>query len=80
MAFSRSGDVIVSHRTAGQPGKIAVIAENGEFFKDITNKHLKDPRRVSVGRDGHLIVCDSGDKTIKVRDGIPAVVYRTRLW
>ena len=66
VAFSRSGDVIVSHRTAGQPGKIAVIAENGQFIKHITNKHLKDPWTVSVGRDGHLIVCDSGDKTIKV--------------
>ena len=66
VAFSRSGDVIVCHRTADQPRKIAVFAESGEFIKHITNKHLKDPIRVSVGRDGHLIVCDWGDKTIKV--------------
>ena len=66
VAFSRSGDVIVCHCTPVQPGKIAVFAESGQFIKHITNKHLKDPIRVSVGRDGHLIVCDLGDKTIKV--------------
>ena len=66
VAFSRSGDVIVCHGTAGQPRKIAVFAESGQFIKHITNKHLKDPRRLSVGWDGHLIVCDVGDKTIKV--------------
>ena len=43
-----------------------MFAESGQFIKNITNKHLKNPRTVSVGRDGHLIVCDSGDKTIKV--------------
>ena len=66
VAFSRSGDVIVCHERARQPRKIAVFAESGEFIKHITNKHLKDPIGVSVGRDGHLIVCDGGDKTIKV--------------
>ena len=66
VAFSRSGDVIVCHRTAGQLGKIAVFAESGEFIKHITNRHLKDPIEVTVGRDGDLIVCDWGDKTIKV--------------
>ena len=66
VAFSRSGDVIVCHGTAHNPRKIAVFAESGEFIKHITNKHLKDPYTVSVGRDGHLIVCDCGDKTIKV--------------
>ena len=66
VAFNRSGDVIISHRTAGQPRKIAVFAESGQFIKHITNKHLKDPSTVSVGRDGHLIVCNWGDKTIKV--------------
>ena len=66
VAFSRSGDVIVCYRTAGQPGKTAVFAESGQFIKHITNKHLKNPTRVSVGRDGHLIVCDVGDKTIRV--------------
>ena len=66
VAFSRSGDVIVCHESAFQPGKIAVFAESGQFIKHITNKHLKDPRTLSVGRDGHLIVCDCGDKTIKV--------------
>ena len=66
VAFSRSGDIIVSHGTAGQPAKIAVFAESGKFIKHISNKVLKNPGRVSVGRDGHLIVCDLGDKTIKV--------------
>ena len=58
VAFSRSGDVIFCHRTAGQPHEIAVFAESGQFIKHITNKHLKNPWTVSVGRDGHLIMCD----------------------
>ena len=66
VAFSRYDDIIVCHGTAGEPGKIAVFSESGQFIKHITNKHLKNPIRVSVGRDGHLIVCDSSDKTIKV--------------
>ena len=66
VAVSSSGDVIVSHETAGQPCKIAVFAESGQFIKHITNKHLKVPSTVSVGWDDHLIVCDWGDKTIKV--------------
>ena len=66
VAFSRSGDVIVCHGTGDQPRKIAVFAESGQFIKHITNKHLKDPWTVSVGRDCHLIVCDWGEETIKV--------------
>ena len=66
VAFSRSGDVIVCHESAFPPGEIAVFAESGQFIKHITNKHVEDPSRVSVGRDGHLIVCDFGDETINV--------------
>ena len=62
VAFTRSGDVIVCF----QPAEIVVFPESGQFIKHITNKHLKGPCRVSVRRDGHLIVCDLGDKTIKV--------------
>ena len=43
VAFSMSGDVIVCHRTAGQPAKIALFSESGQFIKHITNKHLKIP-------------------------------------
>ena len=72
VAFSRSGDIIVSHFTTGQPPKIAVFGESGQFIKHITNKHIKDPWRVSVGWDGQLIVSDVCKKTIMVLspDGI----------
>ena len=66
VAFSRSGDVTVSHRTAEQPDKIAVFAESGQFMKHITNKHLRNPWKVSVGQDGYLIVLGWRDHTIKV--------------
>ena len=66
VAFRRSGDVIVCHRTAHNLRKITVFAETRQFIKHITNKHLKEPTTVSVGRDGHLIVCDWYDNTIKV--------------
>ena len=65
VAFTTSGDVIVTHGEAAQSRKMSVFTERGQFIKHIT-QHLIDPRSVFVRTDGHMIVCDGGDKTINV--------------
>ena len=37
-----------------------------QFIKHINDKHLKDPRNISVGSGGRIITCDWADKQIKV--------------
>ena len=61
VAFNRSGDVTIC-----DSGEIFCFAESGEYFKNISNKHLIDPRNISIASDDHMLVCDSGDKTVKV--------------
>ena len=66
VAFTASGDVIVTHGEASQSRKMSVFTERGQFIKHISSDHLIDPRSVFVRADGHIIVCDGGDKTINV--------------
>ena len=61
VAFTNNGDLIVFHS-----GKISLFNDSGQFIKHITNKDLKVIMYVSVARDGRMIVCDWGDKTVKV--------------
>ena len=42
-----------------------LFTEYGDFIKDIS-QHLIDPSSVSVRDDGHMIVCDKGDNSVKV--------------
>ena len=65
VAFTASGDVLVIHEEHSQRSKISPFAENGQFIKNISHQ-LIDPQRASVRGDGHMIVCDSGNKSVKV--------------
>ena len=65
VAFTASGDVLVIHEEHSQRIKISPFAENGQFIKNISHQ-LIDPQRASVRGDGHMIVCDSGNKSVKV--------------
>ena len=65
VAFTASGDVLVIHEEHSQRNKMSLFAENGQFIKNISQQ-LIDPQRASVRGDGHMIVCDSGDKSVKV--------------
>ena len=65
VAFTASGDVLVIHEEHSQRSKISPFAENGQFIKNISHQ-LIDPQRASVRSDGHMIVCDSGNKSVKV--------------
>ena len=61
VAFTRSSNLIVI-----SSGKIFCFNECGEVGKNITRKHLKKPFRLTIARDGRMVVCDKGDNTVKV--------------
>lgn len=65
VAFTASGDVIVIHGEVTQTYKMCVFSEDGQFVKQIRD-HLINPFKVFVTTDGQLIVCDCGDKKVKV--------------
>ena len=65
VAFAASGDVIVIHGDGFKTYEMFLFTEHGQFIKHIS-QHLIDPLRVSVRTDGHLIVCDYGDYSVKV--------------
>ena len=65
VAFTASGDVIVIHGEVFKPHEMFLFTEHGQFIKHI-GQHLINPIRVSVTTDGHMIVCDYGDKSVKV--------------
>ena len=61
VAFTRSSDLIVIASR-----KLFCFNESGKFVKSITNKHLKAPHCLTIARDGRMVVCDWGDRTVKV--------------
>ena len=63
--FTTSDEVIVIHEEPFKPSKMFLFTEHGDFIK-IISQHLIDPFSVSVRDGGHMIVCDSGDKSVKV--------------
>ena len=65
VAFAASGDVIVIHRERFKLREMFLFTEHGQFIKHIS-QHLINPYNVSVRTDGHMIVCDWGDKSVKV--------------
>ena len=63
--FTTSDEVIVIHGKFFQPSKMFLFTEQGNFIK-VISQHLISPLSVSVRDDGHMIVCDSGDNSVKV--------------
>ena len=62
VAFTRSGELIVI-----ASGKMLCFhCESGKLFNNSTNKHLKRPFRLTIARDGRMVVCDYGDRSVKV--------------
>ena len=61
VAFAKSGGIIVVHSK-----KLSLFSEAGQFIEHIINPHLKQPWSVSVAPTGHVVVCDEGDKLIKL--------------
>ena len=65
VGFTTSDEVIVIHGELFKLNKIFLFTEHGNFIK-VISQHLIDPRSVSVRDDGHMIVCDWGDKLVKI--------------
>ena len=66
VAFSSNGDMIIIHGDV-HSRKMSVITDGGQFIEQFS-EHVIDPRSVFVKTDddSHVIVCDSGDRKIKV--------------
>ena len=61
VAFTQSGSVMVI-----SAGSMICFTASGKFIAQINNKHLKVPFSLTIARDGRMVVCDSGDKSVKV--------------
>ena len=66
LAYSKNGDLIVTHEDLHSK-KLSVITERGQFIEQFSKQIIK-PHHVFVktDADGHVVVCDEGDKKIKV--------------
>lgn len=74
VGFTASDEVIVIHGELLQTSKMFLFTEYGDFIK-VISQDLIDPFTISVKGDGHMIVCDLGDKSVKVLspDGVRLV-------
>lgn len=61
VAFTKTGNLIIIASSA-----MYCFNENGQFLNSITNKYLNDPFKLTITCDGHMVVSDRGDKSIKV--------------
>ncbi|XP_068726640.1 E3 ubiquitin-protein ligase TRIM71-like [Montipora capricornis] len=64
MAFTDSGDLLTL--VSQSDNKLRVFSEEGHFIKHINDKHLDNPRHLSIASDGRIIITDWSDKKIKV--------------
>ena len=61
VAFTHSGNVIVI-----ASGSVICFTISGEFTGCINHKTLNSPFSLTIAFDGSMIVCDIGDKSVKV--------------
>lgn len=61
VAFTQSGDVIVI-----ASGTMLCFTVRGNFLGCINNRKLQLPFSLSVTSEGRLVVCDTGDNSVKV--------------
>ena len=59
--FTRSSNLIVIATS-----KIIRFDDKRQLVTKAKNKHLKKPVRVTIARDGRMVVCDDSDNTVKV--------------
>ena len=64
--FFLASNVIVIHEDTSLQSKISVFTPRGYFFMGIGAEFLTNPCSVSVKNDGQIIVCDSGDRSVKL--------------
>ena len=64
MAFTDCGDLLTL--VPWNNNKLRLFSEEGQFIKHINDKHLKEPRHLSIASDGRLIITDEANKEVKV--------------
>ena len=64
MAFTDSSDLLTL--IPESDNKLRLFSEEGHFIKHINDKHLDNPRHLSLASGGHKIITDDGDNKIKV--------------
>ena len=62
VAFTKSGELIV----IASDNISCFAAESYKFVRNVNNKHVKRPGRLTIAGDGRLMVCDRDDDTVKV--------------
>ena len=63
---TKNNDIMVTHEQFGLSKKLSVLTDRGLFIEHFS-EHLIIPHHVFVKTDdGHVIVCDEGDKKVKV--------------
>ena len=61
VSFTQSGYVMVI-----SAGTMFSFTTSGKFIAQINNRHLKVAFSLTMACDGRMVVCDSGDKSVKV--------------
>ena len=61
VAFTNTGNLIIIASST-----MYCFNENGQFLNSIPNKYLYNPFQLTITCDGHMVVSDRGDKSIKV--------------
>jgi len=61
VAFTNTGNLIIIASSA-----MYCFTENGQFLNSVTNQHLYDPFKLTITCDGHMVVSDRGDKSVKI--------------
>ena len=61
VVFNKSGELIVI-----TSNKILCFDESYHLVRNLSNKYLNYPSRLTIAGDGRLMVCDWGDSTVKV--------------
>ncbi|XP_068676042.1 E3 ubiquitin-protein ligase TRIM71-like [Montipora foliosa] len=62
--FTDSGDLLTL--VPGSDTKLCLFSEEGHFIKHMNDKHLDEPRHLTIASDGRIIITDWSDKKIKV--------------
>ena len=64
LAFTNRGDLLTLLSRSNN--KLRLFSEEGQFIKNINDKHLKKPQHLSITSDGRLIITDSANNEVMV--------------
>ena len=65
VSFTDCGDLL-TFLPLSNNNKLRLFSEEGQFIKNINDKHLKKPQQLSITSDGRLIITDAANNDVKV--------------